>query len=1511
MSAVERTVSSRAESAIETMRKRNPQLLRLAEAVSFAVIVDRALLRAARLELVPGADAGTEADLWFSSIIQSRTSDGLVLDRDVAEALRRRMSPAQVEEAWQVTAREHAGLSPSLKIEEEIAYLSVSAEPGAHDRMVRRIQSVIRAMLSGDRPGLAQWAARALAMFPSAIRDLPETRMLDAGTRIRLGQGVSTAAEEALPEWMSLVAPAMLARTQLQVELRERELVLIAAREPSGFVIDVPDTNPLVIEVAWESEGRSLARQVTLRRGETARVPVGNDVVRLRTISGEEYLVREAAKPSESLAAEVIDFSEEMARHQRFFGREEELARLLQMEGRVVIVGESGIGKTALLCELVRRLAPAPVFVHFFRAGEPRLESIEAASRSLAAQIAMRYRLDEAVVDLPLQQVLERLALSPRRPERLYIVIDDVQDATTAHGESPALALAEILPFVREFVTAYGTMDAFSGGYFVSERVDLTPADHATLTSFTGDPRLASLSEGNFGKAEVLRVLGESRPFPDAVAAIRSRWPEFVDLLAVTRRPLPNRVAGDTPKTLAFALRIDNRGVTFLNRTLRTAIVRIVPAAPEPHRALIRRLRSALDDDAVADYYTLFAPEHLLAAEAAEEAQRLVVDPTFMREVIRRHGVMVMRNHLRRIAKATQPTLETISTVDFERVMLALVVFDEHLDALIAQPDDLEAILAAYFPLDSLRLSPARLVAEKAERKRNPLPSRRHTEPITGCARIDENHVATWSSDGTLMLWPREERSLAPQVVRFDAPITAYVQVTDTFGVAGDALGFVHVVKTDNGEIVFNAAAHNDAVAGAAIAEGTPLVATWADDGVIRLWVTAPHGILEDAGDLAGHEDAVTGCAFTGGARLLVSSSRDGTIRVWSVAERRAVRVIRNDSPVVAMTVSSDGLWLAAVDEAGRLRVEPVEITAHFQAASVEAGHSARISGITRSEDDRFLATWSEDGFVVFWRMPLGEATAPQRGMEFTTKDKPATVATCAFIRYPPCLFASWTDGTAGLLSPESIRLTLETGGAVIQAVTSFDDERFCSGDDRGALVEWSPSLGTAVHDYSRAPERIDAVLAGVQVLVSNGDSVRFDRTEQKIALAQPHITVRGVRAALWSSSSGALYSAGLDTGRFHNVTQGTEGLLSACAVGARTHAAAAGHDDGAVLLFDSEIRVEAPVTPSRVTALAFIEDDTALLTGYASGGLTVSRESGSTTFEKLPARVVAIEVDDKRNIFATVSLDGTVRVHSVPESRLLGPLHGKVDPTIRCRFSLEGDLLIGAARDHTLRIWSTDNGMERAVARGHRAPITGLAVGEGVIYSASEDRTVRMWDINTGEQLAVVYGYNAFRCIDASGDVIVAGDDAGELWRFRRSEPALGGAQVFFSHSPQDDELVRRLRKDLLKWGVKVRVETAELTAGDLLRPKLLDAFSQSSAMVVITSPDAASSRWVQRELEEARSRSNVLLIQIAVGPNRLPFPGLTPIDLSNPRDPFAYDRAFTELMSRLTERFGGTEAK
>lgn len=397
---------------IEFVRQMSPGALRLAKTVSLAVRVEPALLRKARLELLPDVDAGAEADLWFSPLVESQSPLGLVLLQEVAEELRQEFFQQErqlFDEAWRLLKEFRRNAHPTIRLEEKLIRLSLTdaGEAGrqASEEIEESLLQVLAAMaMNQEAEGIARWALRALPRLPESVRSKPAAAMLAMGASVRLdgrrvleGELPPDAFEKYLPWLLPENIPRVgvgVRRTQYGVEFGDTSL-------ENAHKILLPKTNPLVIELLWGSGKQRQSRRLAITPGSRLPVHLTADQIELRTALGESYLlVLEAGEGTWAGkdAPPIPDFSELRTRHRPFFGREDLMKRLEQeIWGRrgesagkfIVLAGSAGTGKTALLSHFLdyheRRGHSIP---HLFNL---RNFTPDSARQALAAQLEKFY----------------------------------------------------------------------------------------------------------------------------------------------------------------------------------------------------------------------------------------------------------------------------------------------------------------------------------------------------------------------------------------------------------------------------------------------------------------------------------------------------------------------------------------------------------------------------------------------------------------------------------------------------------------------------------------------------------------------------------------------------------------------------------------------------------------------------------------------------------------------------------------------------------------------------------------------------------------------------------------------------------------------------------------------------------------------------------------------------------------------------------------------------------------
>ncbi len=295
------TAGKRAARRIERLYGHRPDAVELARLASLAVRVEPHLLRELRRSLLPHVDVGTEADLWFCPLVESRGAGFVVLDPAVAAVLRADLAgePELLDRVRAITRDAHAHAAPSLRLEEELHYLGLGPESGRAEAIDEALRPALRSLAKGgdDALDLAHWALRALPRLFPGVLETPNGFALAMAAQAMLGPIVPRVAEiEGSLESVAWAIPpgALSETTSLYVELMATGLRFGDAG-PEERRLELPRTTPLLVAIAWSDGEDQRSAIVQAEPGRT--VDLGAEVaeVELRTLAGDAYVLERQA----------------------------------------------------------------------------------------------------------------------------------------------------------------------------------------------------------------------------------------------------------------------------------------------------------------------------------------------------------------------------------------------------------------------------------------------------------------------------------------------------------------------------------------------------------------------------------------------------------------------------------------------------------------------------------------------------------------------------------------------------------------------------------------------------------------------------------------------------------------------------------------------------------------------------------------------------------------------------------------------------------------------------------------------------------------------------------------------------------------------------------------------------------------------------------------------------------------------------------------------------------------
>ena len=481
------------------------------------------------------------------------------------------------------------------------------------------------------------------------------------------------------------------------------------------------------------------------------------------------------------------------------------------------------------------------------------------------------------------------------------------------------------------------------------------------------------------------------------------------------------------------------------------------------------------------------------------------------------------------------------------------------------------------------------------------------------------------------------------------------------------------------------------------------VIAVGCMSGAVTLWDLERCSMISD---LEGIGDTVTAVAVAPD-REVVAAGADGSLLAWAAHADAPRSLLRSSgNPVTAIALAPDGRRAFGLRDGHVLLRDAAGNDVHQTRL-----HTGSITSLAFDAEGRLLTgsgrppsgNWLGDGTSIAWEPQQDE----RRPLLFGTLEG----APVAAVPSPDAGAAlrSLAGGTVELwsVSPGERRLLGHPETVRAVAFSAAGDVAITGGDD-GTVRTWDVDTGARQEslDAHLGPVTCVAQTADGRLLLSGSLDASVavwvvDREDARAALTDDGgaIAVSPNDDIAVGASGGAVQL--LDAGGVPVATLGRSGPVMSVAVSPDGDTVLAGHEDGAVAVWDARSRTGRAVLTGHdgiVWELAFSPDG--MLAGSACD-------------------------------------DGTARLWDTADWTPRATLAGHDGAVHGVAFTPDGGQVVTCGGDGTARLWSTDGAMDRILGRAQR-PLTSVAVtpDAGSVVASADDGVVHVWDAEAAHGL-------------------------------------------------------------------------------------------------------------------------------------------------------------------------------
>lgn len=572
--------------------------------------------------------------------------------------------------------------------------------------------------------------------------------------------------------------------------------------------------------------------------------------------------------------------------------------------------------------------------------------------------------------------------------------------------------------------------------------------------------------------------------------------------------------------------------------------------------------------------------------------------------------------------------------------------------------------------------------------------------------------------------------------------------------------------------------AHSDVVRALAFSPDGRHLASGSYDGTVKVWEVESGALLWSGS----HTSYISGIAYSPDGTVLASAGTDATVRLWDGKTGALLETLLHPQAVFTLTWSPDGGLLATLGFDGQIRLWQSVPGEPTTCVAVLVGHTAWGMGLAFSPDGSLLASASWDQTIKLWEMASG-------GLLQTLVGQTDRVQTVAWSPDGRTLASAGFDHTIWLWDMEqhTSRMALHGHMNVVFSLAFLPgSRRLLSGSVDGTLRVWDTQRGQCeqlLQGY--ADSLYDLAWSPDSTRLASGSSNGLVTVWEVESPATPRL-LRGHRylvfGVAWSPDGRWLATSGWDnairiwdaaTGEsvrvmrdpddpytsFYGVAWSPDGKLLAC-----------GDYRQEVQFWEVEGGTRRWITreqPASVRRVAWSPDGTRLASAGDDGTVSVWNVLDGSVLKQLrghhgKVNDVAWSRDGKWLASGGGSGDGGEVFVWEMQSGERHPVWGAGNRVLPEHpgivYAVAWDptdaVLVSGGSDGMLRWWDRQSGQCVRECRAHQGTVQRLQVSPGGNWLAScgDDGAIHIWDLNGGDPVSTHRRDRPYERLDISG---------------------------------------------------------------------------------------------------------------------------------------------------------------